>query len=1191
MKKVFVLCAVSFASLWAQLDRGQIVGTVTDSSGAMLPGAKILIRNAATAASYETEANSQGQYVQPNLPVGPYVISAEQPGLKRLERTGVTLRATEVLRVDMVLEVGSASESVRVSASVPRLQSDNPETGTVLDNKQMIDLPFTFSGGRLMENLAHKVAAGVNGNRWQNTSNGLPFFSKDVLLDGASVSSWAPGVFVLTAVSMEAVSEFKMQTSGMSAEYGRSAGGIYNYVMKSGTNDLHGSAYGSLRNEAFNANLFSNNARGVARPLDRKQNYAFSLGAPILLPKIFNGKNRTFFYFAYENYRDRNLIFSSPNRTVPIPDFYDGDFSRLLGAATGQLDALGRAVPKGAIYDPATFRQLDNGRWIGEMFPGNQIPVTRFSDVSKRLIAIARDGYLPTVRNAAGQFALQNNSYAPTNTIPVTDDRFISAKVDQIISNSHKVSAVWTIDDEGRTLANQGGVFNANAGVLGGPLASVIVERVRGQNVRIAHDWTVSPRMLNHLTLFWTRNARPEQTAQHATDGAKLLGIPNLRTIGLPLINWGSGPFVTQDPAGFPYSQNTTADSFGLLNTFSFSQGRHFMKAGYDWRITRRIRVQTQGGQFDFSPLSTAIPAEAFSGSQTGYSFASFLLGTVYKGQLIDPVSLGQQRHYYALFFQDDFKVNRKLTLNLGMRWEYQPPFFESADRLSSWNQNKIDPATGLRGAYDFAGNCSACTGSRTFGKTSKRDFGPRLGFAYQISSKWTVRGAYGIMYSPDIAGGPGTPGTPLGTSTNVQASGTWSLDPNPTQPWNGIFRWDNGLPSNLFRPASYDVSWGNRNRPGMFAPDYGRTAYIQNWNLNLQRQLPGGILLDVGYIGNKSSGLRIGELANVNQLRADALTKYGRNLTNPIRNAQDAAANGIAYPYAGFTGSVASALRPYPQVQGVSTVAVYGAPLGFSNYNSLNVIVNREFANGLTLYSNYVFSKALGNLRSLNTGDNPNRPIDYYNLKLEKSILDYDRPHFVKIFAIYELPFGRGKAFGAAANRVVNSVIAGWALSPSLQYASGTPLTFVTSTSPLPGYWNGAVNRANVVSGSLRNDSFDKANFNALNLAAPGNTYLNKSAFADPAPLTLGNSSYALAGARDIGIISEDVSLQKNFFVRENYRIQFRADMLNAFNRHYLGGVQTNPTNPLFGQVTSVGGKENTEASRSIQFALRFDF
>jgi len=512
--------------------------------------------------------------VQRNLPVGPYTVTAEKPGMKRLERAGVTLKATEVLRVDLLLEVGSTTESVQVNATVSRIQSDNPETGTVLDNKQMVDLPFSFSGGRLMENLAHKVAAGVNGNRWQNTSNGLPFFSKDLLLDGASVSSWAPGVFVLTAVSMEAVGEFKMQTSGMSAEYGRSAGGIYNYVMKSGSNEFHGSAYGSLRNEALNANLFVNNARGIKRPLDRKHNYTFSLGGPIVIPKLYNGKNKTFFYVAYENYRDRNLIFASPNRSVPLPDFYDGNFSRLLGAATGQTDGLGRAVPRGAIYDPATFRQLEGGRWVGDMFAGNRIPVNRFSEVSKRMIAIARDGCLPTVRDGSGQFALQNNSYAPTNVIPITDDRFVSLKGDQIISTAHKLSAVWTIDDQGRTLANQGGVFNAAAGVIGGPLASVILERVRGQNVRISEDWTMSPRMLNHLTLFWTRNSRPEKTAQNATNGAQALGIPNLTTIGFPRINWGLGPFVTQDPAGFPFAQNTTADSYGLLNTFRFLNQR-----------------------------------------------------------------------------------------------------------------------------------------------------------------------------------------------------------------------------------------------------------------------------------------------------------------------------------------------------------------------------------------------------------------------------------------------------------------------------------------------------------------------------------------------------------------------------------------------------------------------------------------
>ena len=263
---------------------------------------------------------------------------------------------------------------------------------------------------------------------------------------------------------------------------------------------------------------------------------------------------------------------------------------------------------------------------------------------------------------------------------------------------------------------------------------------------------------------------------------------------------------------------------------------------------------------------------------------------------------------------------------------------------------------------------------------------------------------------------------------------------------------------------------------------------------------------------------------------------------------------------------------------------------MGFSNYHSLNVIVNRELSKGLTLYSNWVYSKAIGNVRSLNTGDNPNRPIDYYNLSREKSVLDYDRTQFFKLLAIYELPFGKSKRWAAGASGVWQAIAGGWSVAPIVQFATGTPLTFVTNTSPLPGFWNGAVNRANV-SGPVRNDGFQKGAFNLADLASPANTYLNKSAFSDPAPLTLGNSSYALTRARDIGIISEDISAQKNFYVRENYRIQFRADLLNAFNRHYLGGVNTNPTNPLFGQITSVGGKENAEASRTIQFSLRLDF
>jgi len=1185
MKRVIFLLAVvlTFAlPLGAQLDRGALTGAVTDTSGAVMPNVKVTIQNTATGATYPTETNEFGQFHTPNLPTGSYQIIFEADGFKRLVRGGITLRATEVLRVDALLELGSVVESVEVTASLPRLQTETPEVGTALTNKQLVDLPLTFSGARVAENFAYKVTPGVTGTTWSSNILGSTEFSKETLLDGATVTTERSGHFGESSVSVEALQEFKIQTSGMSAEFGRTQAGVFNYIMKSGTNEVHGSAYGALRNEWLNANTFVNNARGQGRSLDRRHNYALSLGGPVYIPKAYDGRNRTFFYTAFEHYRERTLGFGSPSRTHPLPEFYEGDFSRLLGPATAYTDALGRPVLRGAIYDPDSFYQLPNGRWVGEPFAGNRIPVARFSTIAQRLNAMAKQSYLPNVRDAAGNIPLANNAVFPISQTPEFDQYQFSVKGDQIISDYHKLSGSLSYNARPTLKFDRGGMWDPDD-PLGGALSKARYQRFRTHFGRLAHDWTVSPTLLNHFIVYYNRSINPIHNVYRESDGAKELGIQGLSTHGFPTINWGGGPFVTLDTPGHDLDKFFALVAWGAMNTTNFSRGRHFMKAGFD---IRRHHVNHRWGPeatINFHPRATAIPNEAFAGNLTGYAFASYLLGVVDSVSLTDPVPLGARRHYYGVFFQDDFKVTPRLTLNLGLRWEYQPPGTEVANRLSSWNPNKVDPISGLPGAYDFAGDCAGCTGQSYFGQKSWRDFGPRIGFAYRPFEGWTLRGAYGIMYDADLTNG--SLGSPFASATSVAWSGAWPLDADPVTPWKGIFNWDSGFPVERYLRGSFDASWGNFNRPAMFDPEYGKSPYVQQWNFNIQKEIVRDLVLDVGYVGRKATGLRVGQLRRMNQLDPAALARYGRALNNAVRTPEEAAANGIAYPYPGFKGTVASALRAYPQVQGNNTVDVFGAPLGFSTYHALQVIVNREFRQGLTVYANYTWSKALTNVQSSEPIiGNTDRPLDYYNLKLEKAVAPYDIPHLFKTYVDYELPFGNGKTLWSNAGKAANALVGGWSISTILNYFSGTPLGF-SGSYPLAGGWNGAVNRANVAAGDLMAAGYDKGTFELSSLASPNNTYLNKALFSDPAPLTLGTSAYHYVQARNFGTINEDFGLQKNHRFNEKYRLQLRAEFLNAFNRQTLGGINTTVTSPLFGQVTSVSG------NRTVQIGVRFDF
>ena len=869
--QLLLMLAVFALPLAAQLDRGTFTGTVTDPSGAFIPRVGITIENKATGARVVTASNEAGAYTMPNLPSGSYTIEFAAPSFKKLVRMGIELTSSRVIRIDASLEVGQVSESVSVTAETPRLQSETREVGTSITSQQLIDLPLSFSSGRSPETFAFSITPGVTGNTYTGHINGSPQFSKDVLLDGASATTFLGGDFSTGAVSVEAVGEMKIITSGMSAEFGRTGGGLFSFVMKSGTNQIHGSAFGLLRNEALNSNGFSNNFYGAKRPLDRKQDLGFSFGGPVYVPKVYNGRNRTFFYTTYERYRERSWGFGAPSRTVPIPDFYEGNFSRLLGTSTGQKDALGNGVARGAIYDPATFSQLSNGRWIGQMFPGNILPKSRISKIAQNVNALATKYYLPTVRDATGRFALINNATFLVNAGPVLDTHQFSTKVDRNINDKQKLSGSWTHGLRDRsTLADSGGLF-AQGTTDGGPLSAVHSQRLSTNYVRAAHDTIITPSILNHATASFNWLHTVAMNVHADTDGAKALGIANLSTYGFPVINWGSGPAVGLTGIGDSLNATWNYTQFGFLDTVSFSKGHHFLKAGIDIRHNSLNYRPTQGGGFNFAARATAIPNETFAGNLTGYSMASYLLGIVDSASLADPAVLGGRRHYYALFLQDDFKISSRLTLQLGMRWEYQPPMFEVADRLSSWNPRKTDPASGLKGAYDFAGSCNGCTGRRYFGNPSLRDWGPRVGFAWRASKKTTVRGGYGIFYASDVFNTYFA--VPLGKSQSVQFGGTYALNADPVTPWVGIFNWDNGFPTNRFDPASMNASWGNSNAPSMFDDNYGRSGYIQDWNLNIQRELWRKIVLDVGYVANKSTGLYNGSLSREPVARRGAHT------------------------------------------------------------------------------------------------------------------------------------------------------------------------------------------------------------------------------------------------------------------------------------------------------------------------------
>lgn len=1185
---LFVIGLILAAPAGAQQDRGTFVGTVTDATGAAIPGVSVTITHIETNQKYPTVTNDVGQYRMPNLPVGDYRITFEAKGFKNAVRESVRLNVTDVLRIDGSMEIGEASQAITVIAEAPRLQTETPEVGTLMGTKQVIDLPLGFSGGRYAENFAYKLTPGVGGDNWTAHINGAPSFAKEVVLDGASATIYIAGHMGESSPSMEAIEEFKVQTSGMSAEYTRTAGGVFNFVMKSGTNQYHGSGMYEWHNESFDANTFANNFYGRPRRLDRRDDWAVSLGGPVGIPKLWTAKDKWFFYAAYEKYNESYAGGGSPTATVPSIPWYTGDFSNYLtGQALGQ-DALGRDVYRGAIYDPLSSRTV-GGKVVRDMFPGNVIPAPRISAVSKNLVKILDDHYKPQLDT------LTNNSFFPVSNQAGFNQTQFSTKSDYQINSKQRLSGSFVFVDRPRTLLDQGGVWDFND-PNGGPLSRARLQWVASHYVRLAHDWTISPTLMNHITAGWGRQLNPSTSKHVGEDGAKVLGLKGIAGFNYPEIAGLGGDRVGIPTLGYQANDIGAGTAYELSDTFSWVHNKHFLRFGFNYRWNGlNWRANNGPAQFNFGSNITGIPGF----NQTGLGFASMLLGEVGSASVPVDTPVGSQFPMYSWFIQDDWKVSSRLTINAGMRWDYQPQGTEKYDRLHNFNPSLMDPKYHIPGAIEFAGTGPGRDGKRTFYSNCLNcTWGPRIGFAYQlpenrVTRNTVIRGGYGIFYSPRIP--DGWSGVPWGNKLGFTATNAV----NPSTPDMPAFNWDGGY-NGVVKTAQLDPSaaysiWG----PVSWDPNGGRVGYTQQWNFNIQRALAGGLVLDIGYIGTKSTGLQANELRKMNQIPTGAL-KLGDTLGQWVSNDAGipaaARALGARYPYGnqGDSMPLYQTLLPYPTVIYWSDLYSWNSPLGFSNYQALQVQLNKRLSHGLQFLSNYTFSKNIGNISSAfgdSWGMNYSRPMDYYNLSLDKSVLEFDHTHVVKIGASYDLPFGRGRRFGTGMPKALNFVAGGWNLQYIGNYQSGEPIGFGATGTPNSNF---ATNRPfinNPGGGSLLNSSFTASSFDMTDIstARPSKAYIQTSKVIDPASIDRylrGSAPRLLSQLRNFASYSEDFALEKNFTPREGMRIQFRAEGLNLFNRHRFTGFDTDPASPLFGQINGV-----SDDRRQIQFGVRADF
>ena len=976
------------------------------------------------------------------------------------------------------------------------------------------------TGRRQIENFMF-LTPGVVGTQWNKSINGAPGFSQQVLIDGIDMQNiGAPGFIAEASPPYEAVEEFKVQNTLYPAEFGGGFG-VMNFTMRSGTNKFHGGLFEFFRNDALDSRTFFS---GSQKALLRQNEFGGTIGGPVILPK-YNGRDKTFFFFAYSRFELRGGVPVGAFVTLPTALQRGGNFSDY-------------PFP---IFDPATTSPDGRGGFQRAAFPNNQIPSSRISGVAQRTLPLIPVPDLPAFFN----------NYLSRQNQPSTDDDW-SLKIDhQINSNQRLSGAYWWV--RGETTINGQVAGELNPGFRVTPTTA--------SGLRLNHSYTITPTLLNRLGFGYTPTSPTwSRWLLDEREGNKVLQIPGISQAsrGYPALSFaGPTPY-----AGLGNAANNGTDpqyfqNWSFADDVAWVKGSHQFKFGGSFRY-RRMTVldrRNEGGTFNFNALSTSQP-NSTDFARFGNPFASFLLGEVYSANAAVPAPTRQYNdQLLALYFEDVFKVSPRLNVSLGLRYEL--PFYvrEREGIISFLDRSRPNPAAGNRpGGLVFLGDGPGRTGSNEIIPGYNVGFSPRVAITYSINPKTVIRIGYGIFRVETAVGRM--------NSCQFWCSG-FQLHPSYTSTDSGItsaFLLDRGFPANPVLPPVFDPSLNNNGSVTMINEHANRMALSQSWTFALQRELPFGISLDAAYVGTKSSGTWTG-LSVPNQLHPMYLS-LGQTLNSSITSPAAIAA-GIPLPYPGFTGSAAQALRAFPQYTNIDDVY---QPTGYNFYNSLQVRVQKRHSSGLSFLVAYTLAKNIGfpggDIFGDVGGGGAARGIDTYNRKLEKSVVGSDQTHVLITSWSYDLPFGRGKKFLSSSSGVMNVLVGGWALNAIQTYRSAT--TIAVSGGPALPLFGGA-NRPNWISADVRSSvpmgSFDPAR----------DRYLNLSAFSQPALFTIGNAPPRMPHVRGPAFLNEDFSVFKNIHFTEAVALQLRGEFYNVLNRVVFGGSAANINNPAtFGIIAS---------------------
>lgn len=1169
-----LLGCIAFVPAFGQTDRGSISGTVTDTSGAVIPGAKVVVTNTATNTAFTTNTTESGDYTAPSLSVGSYSVRVDKEGFKPSQVSNVTVNASASSRADVTLEVGSSQQVIEVQAQTAALQTEDAKAATTITNKLVDELPMVVGGAlRSPFTLATLTPEAKNFGDNNFALGGGQSASYGTNLDGVSANTTRALTASWVAVntpSVEAITEFTVETNGFKAEYGHAGGGMMSFASKSGTNELHGNVYEFLRNDALDSNRFFSNALNQKKAVYKQHDFGATAGGPVWIPKIYNGKNKTFFFFSYEGFRNRNGA-TAQSATVPTSEMYNGDFSKWVNAA-------GTLIP---VYDPATTRADASSRtgFSRDIFPGNQIPKSRFDPVSvKTLAAFQSQGLTltPNLPLTPGTSAYVRSNYLINQGTDLAPVNKLSVKGDHIFSERDRISGYAGIN---RTYVNPGPQGGQN--VLPGLYADYNDTQRHSDVFRMSWDHTFSPTLLNHFYAGgnnWRENHDPPQATVKSgikwKDKVCLAGVPDCDQNILRL-SFSEG-YNTWAGAANNGSENTI---YAFNDDLTWIKGKHTFKAGgmYQRNHYNGFGRQCVAGCATFNSKETGFPGDANFNTGGGNPFASFLLGWADSGSVDTIRFIGQQWPYFAGFFQDDWKVSNKLTLNIGIRWETQLPPVEQENRWMDFSPTRPNPGAGGRlGAAIFAGSGEGREGTRTLADTWFKGWGPHIGLAYNITPKTVIRTSYARSFAVV---------TTVTGSTHNQG---FSTNPGFSSQDNGVtpaFLLSGSFPAFPLPPFINPSGSNGLAIPWWQGQEATRLPEYNSWNLSIQRQLAGSMVLDLAYNGQAGAHLQ-SALLNYNQVPTQYLASLGPALLNSNINSAAAVAAGIPKPYATFNGSVAQALRPWPQFSGIDTWSGGGDHSGHSTYHAGIIKVEKRYSNGVSLQTSYVFSKLFTDSDTYWVTDNP-RAADHYNRKLEKSIGFYDISHNFKLGLVYDIPFGKGRKYFTSGPG--NWVLGGWRFASIHYYASGRPLG-ITSGIDLPISPNVGARQAATITtydnwrGATKGGSFDP---NPA-ASAGGDRFTQPVSFFPAQPNNaVGNSTRANSKFREFPNFNENISLGKTFVLHEKMRLDFRWEAFNLLNRVRFGTGPLSLANPNFGRLTSNSDLLNTP--RTMQFGLKF--